>query len=78
MVRKMMKFETGEVVKHKSAEDSVGLIIEVMPAYPAEDSVIRDISGNSYQVYWSIHPPGDNDLDECWYPEEHIERINKR
>lgn len=73
----MMKFEMGDVIKHKSDENSVGLIIELMPAYPSEDSVVRDISGNSYQVYWSIHPPGDIDLDECWYPEEHIVLINQ-
>jgi len=74
----MMKFEEGEVVYHRSEEDSVGLVISTMPAYPTEDACIRDISGNSYQVYWSIAPPGENDLDECWYPEEHIERINKQ
>jgi hypothetical protein len=74
----MMKFDEGDVVKHISAPDTVGLVIEAMPAYPSEDAVIRDISGNNYQVYWSIAPPGDTDLDENWYPEEHLAIIKEQ
>lgn len=68
----MMKFEEGDVVSHRTNDNSLGLVVATMPAYPSEDSVIRDISGNSYQVYWSVAPPGEQDLDEAWYPEEHI------
>ncbi len=73
----MMKFEEGDVVAHKSHEESLGLVVGTMPAYPSEDSVIRDISGNSYQVYWSVAPPGEQDLDESWYPEEQIVKALK-
>ena len=69
-----MKFEEGDVVKHRAHTGTLGLVVESMPAYPAEDSVIRDISGNSYQVFWSQAPPGENDLDEAWYPEEQLQQ----
>ena len=70
----MMKFSEGDVVSHRGTEESLGLVVGTMPAYPSEDSVIRDISGNSYQVYWSVAPEGERDLDEAWYPEEHIKK----
>ena len=71
MVRnKMMKFEEGDVVSHRTNDNSLGLVVATMPAYPSEDSVIRDISGNSYQVYWSVAPPGEQDLAE----DEEVER----
>lgn len=69
----MMKFLNGDVVKHKAHDDTVGLVVETVPAYPEEDNCLRNISGNSYQVFWSQSPPGETDLEECWYPEEQIQ-----
>ena len=71
-----MQYKIGDVIKHKGHERSVGLVVEVMEAYSTDD-IIRHMSGNSYQVYWTVGPPGDNDLDECWYPEEHLIKFTK-
>jgi len=74
-----MKYKLGDVVTHLAHPDTVGLIVELMEAWQAPDGVHfkRHLSGNSYQIYWTICPPGDVDLDECWYPEEHVNKLNK-
>ena len=73
-----MKYKLGDVVTHIGHADTVGLVVELMEAWQAPDDVHfkRHLSGNQYQIYWTICPPGDVDLDECWYPEEHINKLN--
>ena len=70
-----MKYKLGDVVTHLAHADTVGLVVETMEPFPRQD-VVRLMSGNQYQIYWTICPPGDVDLDECWYPEEHINKLN--
>ena len=74
-----MKYKIGDVISHKSNLETIGLVVETVAAWkaPSDLHFKRHLSGNQYQVYWTIHPPGDVDLDECWYPEEHIALINK-
>ena len=71
-----MKYKVGDVIFHLSDPATIGLVVETMEAYRTDD-IIRLMSGNQYQIYWTIHPAGDSDLDECWYPEEHINRIEE-
>ncbi len=74
-----MKFKNGDVIYHRSDQNTIGLVVESMEAWAPPETVHfkRHLSGNQYQIYWTICPKGDNDLDECWYPEEHLEIINK-
>ena len=78
-MKQKMKYDVGDVVTHASDENTIGLVVEIMPAWENPDGVHfkRHMSGNQYQVYWTICPAGDRDLDECWYPEEHVTKINK-
>ena len=74
-----MKYKVGDAVSHQSNKETMGLVIESMAAWRPPEGVHfkRHLSGVQYQIYWTIHPAGDHDLDECWYPEEHINLIKE-
>ena len=80
MKNKLLKYRVGDVIRHRSHQDTVGLVIETMDAWRPPESVHfkRHLSGVQYQVYWTVCPAGDTDLQECWYPEEHISKINEK